>query len=83
MGRGHAKLSAWRDLWRHWYWASAPPAALAENQTPTVTLPVTTYPLPYGLNLATSNYGATPMPTLQSFVSGEQNNQWVLIGGRN
>jgi len=61
---------------------SASTAALAANQTPTITLPVTNYPLPYGLNLATGNFGATPMPTLQSFVSGEQNGQWVMIGGR-
>ncbi|HEY4944023.1 MAG TPA: autotransporter domain-containing protein [Rhizomicrobium sp.] len=56
--------------------------ALAVNQTPTITLPVTNYPLPYGLNLATSSFGATPMPTLQSFVGGEQNGLWVMIGGR-
>lgn len=62
--------------------ASASTAALAANQTPTITPPVTNFPLPYGLSLATSNFGATAMPTLQSFASGEQGGLWVTIGGR-
>ncbi|HUO88023.1 MAG TPA: autotransporter domain-containing protein [Rhizomicrobium sp.] len=61
--------------------AGAAPA-LATNQTPTITLPVTNYPLPYGLGLATDDFGATPMPTLQSFAGAEQDGLWVMIGGR-
>ncbi|HEX3486818.1 MAG TPA: autotransporter outer membrane beta-barrel domain-containing protein [Micropepsaceae bacterium] len=60
------------------FWSTA----RADNQTPDITLPVTNYPMPYNLSLAVQDFGATPMPTLQSFASGQQAGDWVLLGGR-
>src|SRR5215470_11863510 len=61
---------------------AAAASSRADNQTPDVTTPVTDYPLPYSMTLGLDDFGATPMPTLQSFVAGQSNGQWVMIGGR-
>ena len=56
-------------------------AARADNQTPDYTQPVTNFPLPYSLSLAVNNFGATPLPTLNAFASGQAQGDWVLLGG--
>jgi outer membrane autotransporter protein len=60
--------------------AAAP--ALAQNQTPDFTTPVTDVALPYSLDLGLADFGAAPMPTLQSYAAGQADGEWVLIGGR-
>ncbi|HSN39307.1 MAG TPA: hypothetical protein VLT92_03860, partial [Burkholderiales bacterium] len=57
-------------------------AALADNQTPDITLPNTAYTLPYNLTMAVDDFGATPMPTLQSFSAAQLNGDWIMLGGR-
>lgn len=61
------------------FWTAA---ARADNQTPDITLPNTSYTLPYNLGLAVDDFGATPMPTLQSFAGAQVNGDWVMLGGR-
>ncbi|MFO1058592.1 MAG: autotransporter domain-containing protein [Dongiaceae bacterium] len=60
--------------------AAAP--ASAENQTPGFTTPVTDVALPYALALGVDDFGATALPTLQSYAAGQADGEWVLIGGR-
>jgi hypothetical protein len=57
-------------------------AAIADNQTPTVS-PVSTNAasLPYNLKLRKREM-PNVLPTLQSFVFGQSQGLWVLIGGR-
>lgn len=78
---------------RHWtLWGSAlclavavgglAPAALADNQTPTVSnVSLDTSGLPYEVTLKRTTFKDTP-PTLQSFAVGNYDGLWILIGGR-
>ncbi|MEZ6192748.1 MAG: hypothetical protein R3C45_15855 [Phycisphaerales bacterium] len=53
----------------------------AANQTPTVT-PVQNGGLGFNVEINAYDMGATPVPTLHSFASGEVDGKWVIIGGR-
>ena len=61
--------------------AAAAPAC-ADNQTPDITTPVSDLVLPYSVALGLADFGATPLPTLQSFAAGQEDGDWVMIGGR-
>lgn len=61
------------------FWTAA---ARADNQTPDITLPSTNFTLPYNLSLAVDDFGATPLPTLQSFAGAQLDGEWVMLGGR-
>ena len=54
--------------------------AVANNQTATVS-PVRIGEAPYGVELVQLDFAPTPIPTLHSFVAGEHDGQWVVIGG--
>jgi hypothetical protein len=57
-------------------------AAIADNQTPTVSpVSTNTASLPYALKLRKREI-PNVLPTLQSFVFGQSQGLWVLIGGR-
>ncbi|WP_436640892.1 hypothetical protein [Microbaculum sp. FT89] len=58
-------------------------AAVADNQTPTVT-PVSTdaSSLPYKIKLVRQKKTAKTLPNLQGFADGHIDGLWVIIGGR-
>ena len=57
-------------------------AALAENQTPTVSPVNVGSSYPYQIGLRTYDFGAAAVPTLQSFAAGVYDGKWVLLAGR-
>ncbi len=57
------------------------PAALADNQTPTVS-PVQLSGLPYTISLQTANTGSANLPTLQSYAAGTHDGKWIFVAGR-
>src|SRR6266481_2644145 len=61
--------------------AAAAPAR-ADNQTPDITTPVSDLVLPYSVALGLADFGATPLPTRQSYAAGQADGDWVMIGGR-
>lgn len=55
--------------------------ALAANQTATVTPVIVGGDLPYSVELRRYDMGSTVTPGLHSFVAGEHDGNWVVLGG--
>lgn len=53
----------------------------AANQTATTTPVIVGGQLPYRLQLQQYDMGATEVPSLHSFIAGEHDGQWVVLGG--
>jgi len=56
--------------------------ALAANQTATLSPVLSGEGLPYRISLERYDFGADPLPTLQSNAAGYYDGKWVLIAGR-
>lgn len=56
-------------------------SSLAANQTDTTTPVIVGGDLPYQVELRRYDMGTADVPTLHSFVAGEHNGQWVVLGG--
>lgn len=56
-------------------------ASFAANQTSLVTSVIGGGELPYSVELRQHDMGATTMPGLHSFVAGEHDGYWVVMGG--
>ncbi len=54
----------------------------AAHQTDEISPIVVGGSLPYRLEIVTYDFGATPMPTLQSFAAATHQGRWLLIAGR-
>lgn len=58
-----------------------PHEANAANQTATTTPVIVGGQLPYRLQLQQHDMGATEVPSLHSFIAGEYDGQWIVLGG--
>ncbi|MGL4514822.1 MAG: hypothetical protein ACRCT8_17170 [Lacipirellulaceae bacterium] len=57
------------------------PLATADNQTSTITPVLRSDALPYRVELRRRDMTPAVMPSLHSFVAGEHQGEWVVIGG--